>query len=179
MDAEKATYGQVIGGPSDTLAVAASSDNAEIAAKAAFELGRRFADERAGATGRPVTGARAVYDMMVPYLKGLSHEECWVLLLDKRVRVFSRERVGRGSPDEVPMDPRSIVQLGLSRGARALILVHNHPAGNPEPSAADISRTNALARAASAVDLRLLDHIILSDDSYYSFSDEKLYSVLH
>ena len=143
---------------------------------AAFELGRRFADERAGSPGRPVTGARAVYDMMVPYLKGLSHEECWVLLLDKRARVFSRERVGQGSPDEVPMDPRSIVQLALSRGARSLILVHNHPAGNPEPSPADISRTHSLARAASAVDLRLLDHIILSDDSFYSFSDEKLYN---
>ncbi len=116
--------------------------------------------------------------MMVPYLKGLSHEECWVLLLDKRVRVFSRERVGQGSPDEVPMDPRSIVQLALSRGARSLILVHNHPAGNPEPSHADISRTASLARAASAVDLRLLDHIIISDDSFYSFSDEKLYPAL-
>ncbi|MBO4465046.1 MAG: DNA repair protein, partial [Bacteroidales bacterium] len=61
---------------------------------------------------------------------------------------------------------------------RALILVHNHPAGNPEPSAADVSRTQALVRAASAVDLPLLDHLILSDDSYYSFSDEKLYSAL-
>ena len=143
---------------------------------AAFELGRRFADERTGSPGRTITGAHTVYDMMAPYLKGLSHEECWVLLLDKRRRVFSRERVGQGSPDEVPMDPRTIVQLALSRGARAIILVHNHPAGNPEPSAADITRTQALVRAASAVDLPLLDHLILSDDSYYSLSDEKLYN---
>ena len=145
---------------------------------AAFELGRRFADERTGSPGRIVTGARTVYDMMVPNMKGLSHEECWVLLLDKRGRVFSRERVGSGSADEVPLDPRRVVQLALSRGARSLILVHNHPAGNPEPSPADTSRTQALARASSAVGLRLLDHIIVSDDSFYSFSDEKLYSVL-
>ncbi|MBO4466285.1 MAG: hypothetical protein J5748_06405, partial [Bacteroidales bacterium] len=64
----------------------------------------------------------------------------------------------------------------LSRAARALILVHNHPAGNPEPSAADVSQTQALARASAACGLRLLDHIIVSDDSYYSFSDEKLYN---
>ena len=143
---------------------------------AAFELGRRFADERAGSPGRTVTGAHAVYDMMVPYLKGVSHEECWVLLLDKRQRVCTRERVGAGTADEVLYDPREVIRLAMSRGARALILVHNHPAGNPEPSPADIQQTQALARAASAVGLRLLDHIILSDDSYYSFSDEKLYN---
>ena len=145
---------------------------------AAFELGRRFADERTGSPGRIVTGAHTVYDMMVPYLKGLSHEECWVLLLDKRQRVCSRERVSSGSPDEVPMDPGTVVRLALSRGARALILVHNHPAGNPEPSPADLSQTQALARASAACGLRLLDHIIISDDSYYSLSDERLYSAL-
>lgn len=144
---------------------------------AAFELGRRFADERAGSPGRIITGAHTVYEMMIPYLKGVPHEECWVLFLDKRQRVFSRERMSSGSPDGVQMDPGTIVRLALSRSARSIILVHNHPAGNPEPSPADISRTHSLARAASAVDLRLLDHIIISDDSFYSFSDEKLYSI--
>ncbi|MBR6457909.1 MAG: DNA repair protein RadC [Bacteroidales bacterium] len=146
---------------------------------AAFELGRRFADERSGSPGRPITGARTVYDMMAPYLKGVSHEECWVLLLDKRQRVCSRERVSAGTADEVLFDPREVIRLAMSRGARALILVHNHPAGNPEPSSGDIQQTQTLARAASACGLRLLDHIIVADESFYSFSDEKLYSVLH
>lgn len=143
---------------------------------AAFELGRRFADERAGSPGKLITGALAVYDMMVPYLKGLSHEECWVLLLDKRQRVFSREKVGAGTPDAVPIDPRSIVRLALSRNARSLILVHNHPAGNPHPSPEDLRLTQDLARAATACEIILLDHVIISDDSYYSCSEDKLYS---
>ncbi|MBP5488809.1 MAG: DNA repair protein RadC [Bacteroidales bacterium] len=142
---------------------------------AAFELGRRFADERAGSPGRIVTGARTVYDMMSPYLKGLGHEECWVLFLDKRQRVFARERLSSGTADGVLIEPREVVRLAMSRSARSMILVHNHPAGNPEPSAADVRQTEALSRAASACGLRLLDHIVLSDDSFYSFSDEKLY----
>ena len=142
---------------------------------AAFELGRRFADERAGSPGKLITGAHTVYDMMVPYLKGLSHEECWVLFLDKRQRVFSREKVGAGSPDAVPIDPRSIVRLALSRNARSLILVHNHPAGNPHPSPEDLRLTQDLARAATACEIILLDHVIISDDSYYSCSEEKLF----
>ena len=142
---------------------------------AAFELGRRFADERAGSPGKLITGAHTVYDMMVPYLKGLSHEECWVLFLDKRQRVYSREKVGAGSPDAVPIDPRSIVRLALSRNARSLILVHNHPAGNPHPSPEDLRLTQDLARAATACEIILLDHVIISDDSYYSCSEEKLF----
>lgn len=144
---------------------------------AAFELGRRFADERAGAPGRIVTGARTIYDMMVPYLKGITHEECWVMFLDKRMRVFARERLGSGTADEVLIEPREVVRLAMSRGARSMILVHNHPAGNPEPSPGDIRQTEALGRAATACGLRLLDHIIVSDDAFYSLSDEKLYNV--
>ena len=145
---------------------------------AAFELGRRFADERAGSPGRIITGARAVYDMMVPYLKGITHEECWVLFLDKRQRVVSRERLSTGTADEVSIEPREIVRRAMGRSARSLILIHNHPAGNPEPSAGDVRQTEALGRAATACGLRLLDHIIVADDSFYSFSDEKFYSAI-
>ncbi len=143
---------------------------------AAFELGRRFADERAGSPGRIITGAHTVYEMMIPYLKGISHEECWVLFLDKRQRVCSRERMSSGSPDGVQMDPGTIVRLAMSRSARGIILVHNHPAGNPEPSQEDIRLTQNLARAATACSITLLDHIIVSDDSFYSLAEEKLYN---
>lgn len=143
---------------------------------AAFELGRRFADERAGSPGRIITGAHTVYEMMIPYLKGISHEECWVLFLDKRQRVCSRERMSSGSPDGVQMDPGTIVRLAMSRSARGIILVHNHPAGNPEPSQEDIRLTQNLARAATACSITLLDHIIVSDDSFFSMAEEKLYA---
>lgn len=143
---------------------------------AAFELGRRFADERAGSPGRIITGSHTVYEMMIPYLKGISHEECWVLFLDKRQRVCSRERMSSGSPDGVQMDPGTIVRLAMSRSARGIILVHNHPAGNPEPSQEDIRLTQNLARAATACSITLLDHIIVSDDTFYSIAEEKLYA---
>ena len=142
---------------------------------AAFELGRRFADERAGSPGRIITGSHTVYEMMIPYLKGISHEECWVLFLDKRQRVCSRERISSGSPDGVQMDPGTIVRLAMSRSARGIILVHNHPAGNPEPSQEDIRLTQNLARAATACSITLLDHIIVSDDSFYSFHEDVRY----
>ncbi len=143
---------------------------------AAFELGRRFSDERTGSPGRIITGSYTVYEMMIPYLKGISHEECWVLFLDKRQRVCSRERMSSGSPDGVQMDPGTIVRLAMSRSARGIILVHNHPAGNPEPSQEDIRLTQNLARAATACSITLLDHIIVSDDSFYSLAEEKLFT---
>ena len=145
---------------------------------AAFELGRRFADQRSGSLSRPVIGARDIYELMVPYLKGVRHEECWVLLLDRSHRVIRRERVGSGIADAVLIDPRAIVGLALRHGARALVLIHNHPSGNPEPSRGDIEQTEKLLDAVQACGLDLLDHVIVSDDSFFSFTDERVYDVM-
>ena len=145
---------------------------------AAFELGRRFADQRSGSPNRPVIGARDIYELMVPYLKGLKHEECWVLLLDRRQRLMRREKVGSGIPDAVLIDPRSIVGLALRHGACSIVLVHNHPSGVPEPSKGDIDQTEKLLDAAQTCGLCLLDHVIVSDDRYFSFTDEKIYDAV-
>lgn len=144
---------------------------------AAVELGRRFASERAASAGSTLTGARAVYDMMIPYMKGLGHEESWVILLDKRQRVMARERLCSGTADGVQVDPLSTVRLAVGRGARALVLVHNHPAGDPTPSKEDIDITKRLSIAANACGLLMLDHIVVCDSCFYSFCDERTYRV--
>lgn len=143
---------------------------------AAFELGRRFAAEKPR-KDIPLTDSRPVYDLMIPQLKGAAHEECWAIFLNKRGVPVGRERFTSGSSDSVVVDAAAIVRKAMRKGARGIILVHNHPAGDPTPSDADIRQTRSLQRMATACDLMLIDHVIVSDSSYYSFADEQLYEV--
>ena len=72
------------------------------------------------------------------------------------------------------MDPNSILRKAIEKKADGLILIHNHPSGNPQPSAADIKETTRLKSASTAFGISMLDHIVISDDRYYSFSDEMI-----
>lgn len=140
---------------------------------AAFELGRRFVREETLRPELPVTGPAAVYDMMLPDMKGLDHEECWALFLDRSNRVLSRERLTSGGTASTVIDVRNIVQRALHKGAEGIILVHNHPGGSPTPSPEDIKNTASLRKAASACQLALVDHVIFCDSSWFSFSEDK------
>ena len=140
---------------------------------AALELGRRFIREETLQPGLPVTGPAAVYEMMLPELKGLDHEECWAIFLDRSNRVLSRERLTSGGTASTVIDVRNIVHRALRKGAEGIILVHNHPGGNPHPSVEDIKNTASLRKAASACQLSLVDHVIFCDSSWFSFSEDK------
>ena len=143
---------------------------------AAFELGKRFFEESSAGSGdRTLTGAHQVRARMLPRLKGLSHEESWILLLDRKGRMIDTRRITQGSGSETTLDIPRIVKQALEKSASSVILVHNHPSGDPLPSPADIRLTGMLRDALSACSLRLLDHIIISDDNYFSFNDEKKY----
>lgn len=143
---------------------------------AAFELGRRFLQEESSVIKTPLVTARQVYDRMIPQMKGLRHEECWILLLNDRNYLVGKIRVSSGGFSMTVIDIRHIIHTALDKGARSLILVHNHPTGSPNPSQADIRNTDDLRLAVGAVDLALLDHIIISDDSFFSFNEERLYT---
>lgn len=150
-------------GPSKAVAVAA-----------AFELGRRLALE-AGMENVPRMDSPAkVYRVMLPLLRDLDHEECWVLFLNKSNGLISKERMTSGGQDFTVMDKRVVVRRAIEKKAASIILVHNHPSGNAMPSVEDINQTRDLGRALSACGLQLLDHVIVAGASYYSFSDEQV-----
>ena len=145
---------------------------------AAFELGRRFLSEASWLPAKPVTTPEQVYQMMIPQMKGMKHEECWILLLNKAQLPIAKERMTLGSSDATILDIKDILKTALNHGAHGLVLIHNHPSGNPHPSAADISNTKALLKAARSMELTFYDHIIISDSSYYSFTDDQVMTVL-
>lgn len=144
---------------------------------AAFELGKRFMAEGSGIRKKPIVSARMVFDIMLPVLKGLKHEECWVLFLNDSSYLLSKSRVTSGGGRSTVIDVRQVVRLALDRSASGIILVHNHPSGNPHPSNADITQTDALHKASGACGLDLLDHVVVCDDSFFSFSEDRMYTV--
>lgn len=144
---------------------------------AALELGRRFMDESSPAGKKPLVSPRMVYDLMAPKMKGLPHEECWGLFLDSGNRLKQRVMISSGGISATVIDVRLVISLALEKKSSGIIIVHNHPGGNPEPSGADIKQTDALHKAASACGLSLLDHVILCDDSFYSFADNTKYVI--
>ncbi len=101
-------------------------------------------------------------------------EEVWAALLDNKNRVLAWEQVSRGTVDQSALYPREIMALALKHKAAGLILVHNHPGGDPNPSEADIRITSQLARAAADLGLRLLDHLIVAEDRHASFQELRL-----
>lgn len=142
---------------------------------AAFELGRRFLQEEFSLVKKPLLTARSVYEMMIPSLKGLRHEECWVLFLNDRNYLAGKAKVTSGGGSSTVIDVRQVIRTALDKGASAIILVHNHPSGNPTPSPADIRQTDAVRKGVGAVGLDLLDHVVVADDSFFSFSDDRMY----
>jgi DNA repair protein RadC len=144
---------------------------------AAFELGRRFLQESSTVVKSPVLTARRVHELMLPQLKGLQHEECWVLFLNDHQYLVGKLRISSGGGNSTTMDIRQIIRAALDKGASALILVHNHPSGNPTPGPADIRRTEELRKGVATVGLTLLDHVVFADDACFSFSDDRMYRV--
>ena len=115
---------------------------------------------------------------MIPLLKGLDHEECWILLVNKAQKAIGRRQMTRGGSASTTIDIKDILRAALDQGAQGIILVHNHPSGNPLPGAADIAETKALQKAARPMDLTLLDHVIVCDSCYYSFTDDRMTQAL-
>ena len=109
---------------------------------------------------------------MRPNLIDLSHEEFWLVLLNRANHVMRKQRVSEGGLAGTIADPKLIFKIALEHLAHAVILVHNHPSGNTAPSQADRNITDKLCQAGKMLDLPVLDHIIFADHSYLSFADE-------
>jgi DNA repair protein RadC len=111
---------------------------------------------------------------MNPITRDLDHEECWILLLNKANRLIAKEMISCGGLDSTVIDNKAIIRRAINRKASAVILVHNHPSGSALPGTADIQATKQLDKALKACDISLLDHVVIAQDSYYSFADEEL-----
>lgn len=144
---------------------------------AAFELGRRFLQEESPVEKRPILTARMAYDLMLPVLKGLRHEECWVVSLNSASYLVGRDRLTSGASQSTVIDARQVLKTALDRGADSLVLMHNHPSGNPHPGPSDIRETEKLRQACTPFGIKLLDHIVFCDDSFFSFADDRMYVV--
>ena len=140
---------------------------------AAFELGRRSASESSGKKKKPISSPSDVYRIMIPHMKNLDHEECWVLYLNRANNLTGKEMMSSGGLESTIMDCKMIVRKALEKKASGIILVHNHPSGSPLPGTADITQTQALRKALATCDISLLDHVVIAADSYFSFADEQ------
>lgn len=141
---------------------------------AAFELGRRCASEQITDTSSAVSSPKTVFRMMLPILRGLDHEECWVLFLNRANYVIAKEKMSSGGLDSTVLDCHSIARKAIEKKACGLIVVHNHPSGSALPGNADINSTKQLQKVLKTCGISLLDHVIIAEDSYYSFADETL-----
>lgn len=142
---------------------------------ASVELGRRFIMEESAVEKRAILTHRCVYELMLPLLKGLKHEEFWILLLNERNYLIRKIKTTSGGGNSTVIDVRQVLRYALELCASSIILVHNHPSGNPHPSLADSNQTKLMHDAANACNIQLMDHVIVSDDSFFSFEDRKVY----
>ena len=141
---------------------------------AAFELGRRR--EAVPPRDKPqLTDSRSCFRFLRPRLCDLHHEEFHLLCLNRGNRLLGAHVISRGGTTGTVADARNIFRTALQHGSvTSLVLAHNHPSGQPHPSAADVRLTAKLNRAARQLDLHLLDHIIVAGHRYYSFADHEM-----
>ena len=138
---------------------------------AALEVGRRrqLSDIK---TKPQITSSRDAYQVIAATLMDLRHEEFWILLLNRANRVMSRKQISTGGVSGTVVDAKVIFGKALEFQACSIILCHNHPSGNLQPSQADIDLTRKLVEAGKNLDIFVLDHLIIADKGYYSLADE-------
>lgn len=123
-----------------------------------------------------LSSPQAVVDFARVKLAGLPHEAFMVIYLNTKNEVIEHEIIQEGTVDRAVVYPRRIIEAALTHHAAGLILVHNHPSGHPEPSEEDKRLTRATEEATRPIDVRVLDHIIVGRDGYFSFRGQQLLS---
>ncbi len=140
---------------------------------AALELGQRRKVEL-GQLWTKIESSRMVYDLMQPLLGDLAHEEFWVLLLNNSNKIIHQQKLSKGGLTATVVDVRILFKLALEHQAVGIILCHNHPSGQLTPSETDLRITKKIKQAAMLFDIMVLDHLIVTEQAYYSFADENI-----
>ena len=139
--------------------------------KAALEVGKRLASTRSGNTTR-MTTSRAFVEYFAPFMKNLRKEVVKVALLDNKLHIIKDFVISEGSVNSSIVHPREVMIPAIKESATKIVLVHNHPSGDPSPSQADIEITHRVSKAGEIIGIKLLDHIIIGGTEFYSFADE-------
>lgn len=142
-----------------------------ISIAAALELGRRR-KETQSKQKIIVKSSKDAYEYMAPFLSDLHHEEFWAIYLSRNNSIIHHSKIGQGGVSATIADIRIILKIAIEHLASGIIICHNHPSGNHNPSETDILLTQKIKDAAKLLDINLLDHIIFTDNSYYSFADD-------
>lgn len=137
---------------------------------AALELGRRRRQEEALEL-KKISSSQAVFEIMQPLIGELSNEEFWVLFLNNSNKVIYKSQISKGGITGTVVDVRLIFKMAFEHNAVAIILAHNHPSGKLEASNEDIKITKKIKEASTTLDIRLLDHVIITENNYFSFAD--------
>lgn len=158
-------------GPGEAWALPGLGPAKRAALRASFELGRRLAAGRLAA-GDAIRGPEDVHRHFHPRLRHASREQFLVVLLDGRHRIIRHETVSQGTLTASLVHPREVFRPALRAAAAALILVHNHPSGDPAPSPEDRQVTARLVRAGEILGVRVLDHVIVAERGFSSLRQE-------
>ena len=145
-----------------------------ISIAAALELGRRRRVEETVEL-KKISSSKAVFDIMQPLIGELPHEEFWVLYLNNSNKVIHKSQLSKGGIAGTVVDIRLVFKMALEQNATSLILTHNHPSGKLEASNADKEITQKLKLAGEQLEIRVLDHIIITEKGYLSFQDEGIF----
>ena len=140
---------------------------------AALELGRRRKDAEVFIK-KKITGSKDAADFFLPLLGDLPHEEFWILLVDRGNKILDHFMVSQGGISGTIIDVRIILKKALDKLASGIILSHNHPSGTMQASDADMKITRKIKNSAELMDISVLDHIIIGQNSYLSLADEGL-----
>lgn len=140
---------------------------------AVFELARRMRGHRPQQK-MVIRSSAEAFSVFQSYLGGLNHEEFWVAYLNIRNQILGKKRLSKGGFTGTVVDCRELLKGALDYRATSILIAHNHPSGILLPSPSDKELTDRINKAANLMDIRLLDHLIIGDDDYYSFSDEGL-----
>jgi DNA repair protein RadC len=139
----------------------------------ALELGRRRRGE-AALERKKVTSSESVFELLQPIIGDLPHEEFWAVYLNNGNKVLQTLQLSKGGITGTIVDVRLTLKTALQLGAVGIILAHNHPSGTLKPSQADKQLTKKLKLAGESLDIKILDHLIITEKTYFSFADEQL-----
>ncbi len=145
-------------------------DAKAITIQAAMELGRRRRLE-AAIELQKITSSKTIFDIMQPIIGELMYEEFWIVYLNNSNKIIAKSQLSKGGITGTVVDVRLVFKTALELGAVGIILAHNHPSGTIQPSESDKQITRKLKSGGEQLDIRVLDHIIVTETQYFSFSD--------
>jgi len=123
---------------------------------------------------KQIGSSKDIFELFVSVIGDLPYEEFWIVFLNRSNKIMSKLKISQGGVSGTVIDNRLILKNALERLASGIIICHNHPSGNKQPSTSDVDITKKLAEAGKLMEINILDHVIIANNSYFSFADEGL-----